>query len=149
MVVACDAMGQATMKQCKKCKEHKPMSEFYVHKAMGDGHLSFCKPCVRARVGEHREENIGRVREYDRERSKTKERRAHITRNTRKWRTNNPEKYRAQTALNNAIRDGKIKRQPCKVCGEKAHAHHDDYSKPLEVIWLCAVHHAQAHKETT
>lgn len=38
--------------------------------------------------------------------------------------------------------------QPCEVCGsvERVHAHHKDYSKPLEVTWLCPFHHKQAHK---
>lgn len=45
--------------------------------------------------------------------------------------------------VNNAIRDGKIARQPCEVCGRKAQAHHEDYSKPLDVRWLCFQHHRE------
>lgn len=44
-----------------------------------------------------------------------------------------------------AIRTGKMIRQPCQVCGAKAQAHHTDYSRPLEVQWLCSVHHGEAH----
>ena len=41
-----------------------------------------------------------------------------------------------------------MKRLPCEVCGErKTHAHHDDYSKPLEVKWLCKKHHDEHHRE--
>ena len=41
---------------------------------------------------------------------------------------------------------GKIKREPCAVCGkEKAQAHHEDYSKHLDVVWLCTRHHADRH----
>lgn len=29
----------------------------------------------------------------------------------------------------------------------KVQAHHDDYSKPLEVRWLCVPHHALHHKQ--
>lgn len=61
-------------KVCKKCGRALPISEFYVHKQMGDGHLSFCKECVRARVHKHRENNIERIREYDRNRPNKKER---------------------------------------------------------------------------
>lgn len=45
-----------------------------------------------------------------------------------------------------AITRGVLVPQPCEVCGqEKAHAHHDDYSKPLKVRWLCRKHHQQHH----
>jgi hypothetical protein len=50
------------------------------------------------------------------------------------------------TTANNALRSGKISRHPCAICGgEPAHKHHDDYSKPLDVIWLCPKHHKQMH----
>lgn len=46
-----------------------------------------------------------------------------------------------------AIKTGILTRQPCAVCGaKKAQAHHDDYSKPLEVRWLCSKHHAELHR---
>lgn len=47
--------------------------------------------------------------------------------------------------MQSAVRRGKLQRQPCEVCGEKAHAHHPDYSKALEVRWLCPHHHARQH----
>lgn len=135
-------------KICTSCFIEKNLStEFYKHKKMADGYLNKCKECVKARVSNHRIENIDRVREYDRQRFKLDpERKRQHRRNTIKFRTENPEKYAAQTAVGNAIRDGKLKRQTCRECGEKAHAHHEDYSKPLEVIWLCPIHHAEIHK---
>ena len=54
-----------------------------------------------------------------------------------------PEKVRARNTLNNAIQAGKLERQPCALCGKVAQAHHRDYSKPLEVEWLCSVHHGE------
>lgn len=47
-----------------------------------------------------------------------------------------------------AIRIGKLVRKPCENCGEqKAQAHHDDYSKPLKIKWLCSTCHAILHKK--
>lgn len=44
------------------------------------------------------------------------------------------------------IKRGKLKKEPCKVCGsEKSESHHEDYSKPREVIWLCREHHLIYH----
>ena len=67
------------------------------------------------------------------------------TETTRLWRERNPEKYQAHLEVKRAIYNGAIKKTGCIVCGEKAQAHHEDYSKPLEVIWLCQVHHADHH----
>ncbi len=53
----------------------------------------------------------------------------------------------ANHAVQNAVRTGRLSKGPCEICGNpKAHGHHDDYSKPLEVRWLCALHHKQLHK---
>jgi hypothetical protein len=64
---------------------------------------------------------------------------------TKEYIKNHPEKRKARNMVSNAIRNGKLKRQLCEVCGEKAHAHHEDYSKPLDVRWLCPTHHMRLH----
>lgn len=52
----------------------------------------------------------------------------------------------ARAKLNHEINVGRVKRLPCKVCLEKkSHGHHEDYSKPLKVIWLCHKHHQLLH----
>lgn len=56
-------------------------------------------------------------------------------------------KVKARCDLNHAVRDGKVSKEPCKICGSnKSEAHHQDYNKPLEVIWLCFNHHREFHK---
>lgn len=53
----------------------------------------------------------------------------------------------ATSKVQTALLSGKIEPQPCEICGEsRAYAHHDDYSKPLEVRWLCKRHHVEWHK---
>lgn len=58
-----------------------------------------------------------------------------------------PEKNEAHKAVNRAIKNGTLVRQSCEVCGasDDIHAHHDDYSKPLDVRWLCGKHHRAHH----
>lgn len=57
-------------------------------------------------------------------------------------------RVKANQMVTAAIKRGDIKKQPCERCGkEKAIAHHDDYSKPLDVMWLCTKHHGERHRE--
>lgn len=63
--------------------------------------------------------------------------------------TKNPDLRRhheARWIVNRAIASGRLVRQPCESCGfTKAQAHHDDYSKPLDIRWLCGQCHRQEH----
>lgn len=66
---------------------------------------------------------------------------------TKRWRASNPEKRRAHRKVEVELRTGRMSKKPCEVCGnEKSQAHHDDYAKPLDVIWLCALHHKGRHR---
>lgn len=59
----------------------------------------------------------------------------------------NPEKIKARRLLRSAIEKGIIIREKCEHCGlDKVHGHHDDYTKPLKVRWLCIKHHAEYHR---
>jgi ribosomal protein S27AE len=67
--------------------------------------------------------------------------------NVKQWRKRNRIPTRVWYKVRDAKKDGKLVRQPCEVCGSpKTHAHHDDYARPLEVRWLCALHHVKWHK---
>ena len=70
---------------------------------------------------------------------------AHPERIREKDKRADPAKVRARQILNKAIRAGKIVRGIC-WCGKPGEAHHTDYSKPLEVVWLCRTHHAREHR---
>jgi hypothetical protein len=60
------------------------------------------------------------------------------------WRRRHPEKTAAHRAVYVALRNGTLKKKPC-FCGEKkVEAHHHDYRKPLDVVWLCKPHHGGA-----
>jgi len=67
-----------------------------------------------------------------------------------KYKKNNPVQNKARKMVWNAIQLGKIKRGLCEVCGgSKVEAHHCDYAKPLDVMWLCNKHHNEWHKNNT
>lgn len=126
------------------------MAQFYPHPQMADGHLNKCKECVKCRVKDHRSRNAESIRLYDRERAKSAVRKMHLAKMSRRFREENPRKYTAHTMVNNALRDGRMtKPDSCEDCGRGGaiHGHHDDYAKPLDVRWLCAVCHSQWHQE--
>ena len=111
---------------------------------MADGHLGKCKECTKADVKLHRKENDS-VREYDRKRGNRQ-----TAEDTRRYRAENPRKYAAHCAVGSALRTGKlIKLDKCEQCMSDLHVegHHDDYSKPLEVRWLCSRCHSIWHAE--
>lgn len=65
-----------------------------------------------------------------------------------KYKEKYPKKARAHQLVNMAYKTGKLVKQPCEVCGNaEVHAHHPDYDKPLDVMWLCAEHHSLWHRE--
>ena len=71
-----------------------------------------------------------------------------MTNHNKEWRKRNPVKVAAHTILAWAVRSGKVQRQPCERCeAPKAHGHHHDYSKPLDVTWLCAKCHGKEHRQ--
>jgi hypothetical protein len=134
------------MKTCFKCGERQPLSEFYKHAQMADGHLNKCKTCTKSDVWHHRRDHADSVRAYDRRRAKDPLRIADGSRRTAEWRKKYPERWAAHIAVNNAVRDGRLVKQPCQKCGDKkVEGHHPDYGRPLHVVWLCPVHHREIH----
>lgn len=136
------------LKECFKCKTIKPLEEFYKHPMMADGHVNKCKECNKNDVTTHRNKNLEKVRAYDRARAKIPERIKASVEVNRAWRAEDSRRVVAHSAVSRAIRNGLLVRMPCIRCGkEKSEAHHEDYDKPLEVMWLCTPCHKQRHKE--
>ena len=132
-------------KRCRKCGENKPLDGFYPHPLTVDGLLGSCKECKKAYEKAHHAEARIAKSEYNRKRQRDPDRRKRKMAYLKKHRTENPEKYKARQAVGNAIRDGRLLRLPCKECGNpKSEAHHGDYSKPLDVEWLCFKCHREA-----
>lgn len=154
-------------KVCFKCKTEKPIADYYRHSEMKDGHLNKCKECTKRDAKQHRYgPNREKILSYDRARGNRQKpgyQRDYAKRNkdiilekarfyrlqnqkkiadkTKRYRLDNPEKYKAHTIAK------RIPIKPCEVCGttENVHRHHDDYTKPRDVRFLCAEHHRQHH----
>lgn len=130
------------MKQCSRCRMTKPKDCFVRQANARDGLSPGCKDCYRP-SRERKSEANKKYASSD----YGKARRAKLA---REYKERNPVKAAARKAVYEAIRAGRIVRQPCEVCGSRrAQAHHDDYGKPLDVRWLCRAHHAEWHQHNT
>lgn len=153
------------VKKCFKCEDRKPLSEFYKHSQMADGHLNKCKECAKRDSKKNRDANLEYYKGYDAWRYKndprvkerhdaykeTPEGKVAIQNGTNAWRDRNPEARAAHSILNRSVRNGRItKPDMCSCCGKFTpsrllHGHHHDYAFPLDVTWLCASCHAAVH----
>jgi hypothetical protein len=146
------------MKDCSACGKRLDDTEFYRNKASNDGLMSRCKSCTKAY-------NAARKAKLDAHRppgwkQKTKDKKAYSkewraahpgygTARKRDWWNKNKDRLKVRNTVRYAMKAGKLVRQPCVICGEpKTHGHHTDYSKPLDVVWLCQPHHVEVHKGT-
>lgn len=158
-----------TTKRCGMCKTERSLSEFAKHTR--DGHQSRCRACKR-------EEGRARYRaDPERARERSRNRPAEAKRATAaRYRERHGDRVRAQTHeyfhrqsadwhrrrylleqartgfagayTRAAVRDGRLTRGPCEVCGApRAQGHHDDYRQHLTVRWLCVKHHAAWHSK--
>ena len=131
-------------KSCFKCGEVKPLSAFYRHSQMADGHVNKCKECNTLDVRNNRALKVDYYREYDKSRG-NRQTYGYV----KNYREKYPNKYKAHCIVNNSIRAKKLHKEPCIICGtqENVVAHHNDYLKPLNVEWMCQAHHCQWHKK--
>lgn len=134
------------MKKCRRCLQEKDLSEFYKHPQMYDGFLNVCKACIRSRVSDYSQTEKGRLTEQ--RRNQKDGRREYRKQKLIEYRNKFRQRSLAHSKVQYALRAGKLIKKPCGVCGsEKSEAHHEDYDKPLDVMWLCRIHHRQRDKE--
>ncbi len=134
-------------KVCFKCGIDKPLSDYYAHKQMGDGHLNKCKDCTKSDT-KKRTDNLssnpawielerkrGREKYYKLGyKNKSKSKSGKYQKN---YRENFPEKYKAKNAS-----------QRMKKLDKGNHLHHWSYNEQhyKDVIELSPKHHAKAHR---
>ena len=91
----------------------------------------------------NRDKEVARKVEYN----NSKRGREVLYSSIKRYREKYPEKLRARQIVQYHIRKGLIKKEPCKCGIEDVQAHHHDYSKPLEVTWLCTTCHGLEHRK--
>ena len=136
------------MKICNKCGAEKEIVDFVKDHRIKSGLGGWCKDCAR----QHQQSAKCKKahKEAQRKYKQSKKGRATQQRKDVKYRVAYPEKIKARHVVSHAIRDGKLKRPSiCEFCKEKrfVHGHHEDYSKPLDVVWLCRECHKELHRK--
>ena len=156
-IMATDQVSaDAPLFQCKSCEGFFNARAFYV------SNQTRCKECVKSSVRSNRAEKIEYYQSYDRLRYRQCDKRKDAAKKSAasdagvrsrrasylRMKELEPEKYVARNAVNNAIRAGRlIRADSCFFCPQThaLHAHHHDYSKPLDVFWLCPKCHGKLH----
>lgn len=130
-------------KKCSKCT-YKPLSEFSKCDRNKDGLQYICKACgLEYRNTEDAKLTSEKYR-------KSEAGKLSLTKGKAKYKSYNPVKRKAHNAVSNAVRDGRMEKPDnCSECPstKRIHGHHDDYSLPLAVRWLCRICHTAWHKE--
>ena len=137
-------------KQCTKCGEVLPASEFDKASDKKDGLRSHCKCCMYIYGKNYYMANKEKVNNRYKIWSTTN--RDIMAKRDKQYRTNNIEKARAKSHIAYLISAGKITRpSTCSSCGKlcKPDGHHFDYDKPSKVIWLCRSCHKSTHRQIT
>jgi Protein of unknwon function (DUF3310) len=124
------------VKICSACYETKPSTDFYKSAINKDGLCGQCKVCHNKQVIQNRKNK--KLLSFKQ-----------VAPHKKFWLIENKLKRKAHGEVGYAIQIGKLVRQPCERCGTTEHvvAHHEDYSKPLDVVWLCKYHHKERHLE--
>lgn len=126
------------LRNCIRCKLKKNTTEFY-SKGYGNFLSSFCKSCWIAHVGKKHPQY-----------SKTTRGKLAINKASNTARKKFPEKWKARSELRYAVKIGLIEKLKfCQVCEKMKplQGHHENYKKPLEVLWLCTKCHANRHNQ--
>jgi hypothetical protein len=150
------------MKPCKVCYDQKPLTEFYKNSGMADGHMNVCKICHNKRSIEWTKRNRDRVNENNRKRAQLpeiklarknycKSEKAIVARReaVQRYRLKRPYINAAHRFVRLALeKDIWVRAKNCSQCNSSGtiEAHHDDYTKPDVVRWLCKACHEEWHR---
>ena len=134
------------MRYCSKCKAMKELTEFYKSRSRKDGLQCYCKECCRKITQKYQQTETGKVvsRKGQQKYRQSEAGRAGRQNSSQKYRQLYPEKFKAHDAVKYAVSTGKLLRpNHCESCFKECRpeGHHEDYSKPLEVEWLCTECH--------
>jgi hypothetical protein len=158
------------MKKCKKCKEYKNITKFGKHRLMTDGLNNWCKCCCKKERSkesyknsqkayedanrekrnkkntEYNERNKEKIKAHRQSESYKKLKREHVLKHEKKY----PNAHKCRSFYHRNKSKIKILNN-CEICdfNKSISAHHNDYNKPLDVMFLCSNCHSKWHQKNT
>lgn len=141
-------MNNTDKKHCSRCNTTKPRTDFFRRSASDDGLQGKCKKCQKELHDIYRWTDSGRNIVAANKRKYFSSALGKYQKKKGREKTKISGKGKAHSAVNHALLMGRLERKPCSICGNtSSQAHHEDYSKPLDVVWLCRKHHQLRHIE--
>lgn len=141
------AIRTRTKRRCSVCHVEKSREMFHKDKDCIDGLYTQCKVCRKKKSRDDYEKRKEKILQYCKDYRKTDQGKETRRRESEHFKTT--PNYKANYLLTNAVRDGRIdKPKTCSKCNAsgKIHGHHYDYTKPLEVVWVCKDCHQWIHR---
>ena len=130
------------MKMCSKCGKIKPFIAFHVNRASKDGRRPDCRDCLLSSQEKTRNEDIQKHRDICRN--------DYLQHHSRHVAAAKTPAAKARHKLSYAVKIGTIEKpDSCEKCGGsgvRIDGHHEDYSRPLNVEWLCPKCHGRRHR---
>ncbi len=157
---------------CNRCKEEKAFKDFYKNTFTKTGKSTHCKECIKEKMrvyyGANKEASCATKNAWyakNKESARKKiyawkaqnpkymvhwhaQNREKHAKNVKAWRARHPHYVECHKEYNLAIRSGMlIKPENCMLCNKegKVEGHHHNYSKPLDVVWVCTKCHRDIH----
>ena len=130
---------QEPTKVCFKCGKEKPLSDFYKHPQMSDGHLNKCKECTKTDVKKDYKRKSKDVSWVEKERARGREKYHRLGYKDKDWNNKTRRDFQVSGDIHRTL-------ERMGMCVSGKEAHHWNYNRPRSVILLTPLAHHRIHQ---
>lgn len=139
--------------RCRKCESVASLKYYHNNRskcaATHQKWVDNNKDSIRLYSKKYHEDHVEEIAEYEKEKLNCPKVKEQYQEYAARYRENNPKKVKAHNAATIALRKGELIKQDCEDCFSDTNIdmHHEDYDKPLDVVWLCRKCHTRRHRD--